>query len=294
LLALWIGAKIDAMGVPGRRAAIRRVGSALAAIVVLTSLVSAQIWVGGRGGRGMRPKWATPADFDGSFVYCRGYYDSWYREAGGSGWNTDYPGSDNNFSVRLAELTRIHVKVDANRQPNYAVVSLTDPLLYRCPILFMEDVGTAEFSEDEARELRDYLQKGGFLWVDDFWGSYAWDNWTKQIGRVLPPGRYPIVDLPLSHAVLRTLYDIREVPQVPNISFWRANGGETSERYGDSADVHFRGIQDEHDRLMVLMTHNTDIADTWEREGDNHDYFEKFSPRGYAFGVNVIVYAMTH
>jgi hypothetical protein len=274
---------------------IRRAACTLVAVIVLVSIASAQIWVGGRGGgRGVRPKWATIDDFDGSFVYCRGYYNSWYREAGGSGWNTDYPGSDNNFSVRLAELTRVHVKVDENRQPNYAVVSLTDPLLYRCPILFMEDVGTADFSDDEARKLRDYLEKGGFLWVDDFWGSYAWDNWRTQIARVLPASRYPIVDLPLSHALLRTLYDIKEVPQVPNISFWRGNGGATSERYGDSAEVHFRGIQDEHDRLMVLMTHNTDIADTWEREGDNHDYFETFSPRGYALGVNVILYAMTH
>ena len=64
-------------------------------------------------------------------------------EASGSGWSTDYPGADNNFSVRLAELTRVHVKFDADRQPHHVVVSLNDPLLYRCPMLFMEDVGTA-------------------------------------------------------------------------------------------------------------------------------------------------------
>jgi hypothetical protein len=257
-----------------------------------------QIWVGGgrggRGGRGMPPKWAVPADFDGAFVYCRGYYNSWYREDGGSGWSTDYPGSDNNFSVRLAELTRTHVKLDTNRQPNYVVVSLTDPLLYKCPVLFMEDVGTAQFSELEVLELRDFFLKGGFLWVDDFWGSYAWDNWVKQIARVLPPSEFPIFDVPMSHAIMHTLYDVKDVPQVPNISYWRSTGGQTSERGPDSAQLHFRGIQDGHGRLMVLMSHNTDISDTWEREGENRDYFELFSPRGYAIGVNVILYAMSH
>ena len=65
-----------------------------------------RIWVGGGGFYREPPKWATPADFDGSFLYCRGFYRSVAREAGGQGWSTDYPGADNNFSVRLAELTR--------------------------------------------------------------------------------------------------------------------------------------------------------------------------------------------
>ena len=99
-------------------------------------------------------------------------------EDGGMGWWTDYPGADNNFSVRLAELTRVHVKLDADRQPNFVVVSLSDPLLYRCPILFMEDVGTAAFTAEERQHLRQFFLKGGFLWVDDFWGSSAWDDWV--------------------------------------------------------------------------------------------------------------------
>src|SRR5262245_23972816 len=81
----------------------------LATLAAATIAAAQQIWVGGRNGRGggrVPPKWATAEDFDGSFVYCRGYYNSWYNEPGGSGWSTDYPGSDNNFSVRLAELTR--------------------------------------------------------------------------------------------------------------------------------------------------------------------------------------------
>ena len=127
---------------------------------------------GWRGGYGRYPpRWPAASDFDGGFIYCRGYYTSRWREQSGSGWNTDYPGADNNFPIRLAELTRVRVKFDVNRQPHHVVVSLTDPLLFRCPLLFMEDIGTVDFSPDEVLKLRDYFMKGGFLWVDDSWGS---------------------------------------------------------------------------------------------------------------------------
>src|SRR5436190_19541031 len=95
----------------------RRIAAVCVAICVTTAaaVFAQRIWVGGPGGGFSRvpPKWATPADFDGSFVYCRGFYTSVRYEQSGSGWNTDYPGADNNFSARLMELTTVHVKVDA-------------------------------------------------------------------------------------------------------------------------------------------------------------------------------------
>jgi hypothetical protein len=283
------------MNAPGPR--VRRAGwAAIFALMLTAAAVSAQqIWVGGGGFSNMGPRWARLDDFDGRFMYCRGYYESRWREASGSGWRTDYPGADNNFSVRLAELTRVSVKFDPNRQPHHIVIPLTDPLLYRCPLLFMEDIGTADFSEEEVHRLREYFLKGGFLWVDDSWGPFAWNNWVEQVNRILPRGEYPIFDIPNTHPIMRTLYDVKEIPQVPAISHWRRFGGNTSERGPDSAEVYFKGIEDAHKRLMVLMTHNTDIADTWEREGEfPREYFDLFSPRGYAIGVNVVLYAMTH
>jgi hypothetical protein len=197
--------------------------------------------------------------------------------------------------VRLAELTKVHIKLDADRQPNYVVVALSDPLLFRCPMLFMEDIGTAEFSELEVRNLREFFLKGGVLWVDDYWGTAAWHRWVQQIGRVLPPSEFPIFDIPATHPIMKTLYDVKEVPQVCAIQLWSPRfPNQTSERGADSAEVHFRGIQDAQGRLMVVMSHNTDIADTWEREGESQEYFDLFSPRGYAIGVNVVLYAMTH
>ena len=267
----------------------------VAAIVAAAVGAGAQgIWVGGGRFSWAAPRWASATSFDGSFNYCRGYYTSDRREDGGSGWNTDYPGADNNFSVRLAELTRVHVRLDHTGQPDYIVVRLTDPLLFRCPMLQMEDVGTARFSDEEVEDLRAYLLKGGFLAVHDFWGSEAWDQWVQEIGRVLPPGRYPIVDIPPDHPIMHTLYDVQEIEQVSSIQFWSRSGGRVSERGEDSARVNFRGIADERGRLMVVMGHNTDLPDTWEREGESQEYFDRFSPSGYAIGVNIVLYALTH
>ena len=258
-----------------------------------------RIWVGGGGyGRTSReqPKWATAKNFDGRFNFCRGYYSSNRREDGGQGWRTDYPGADNNFSVRLGELSFVRVRMKPDGQPDNVVIRLTDPLLFRCPFLYMEDVGTASFSDGEVESLRRYLLKGGFLEIDDFWGTPAWNQWTEEIGRVLPPGEYPIFDIPLDHAVLHSLYDVKEVEQVSNIRFWMQSGGNVSERafMNDSPQVNFRGIQDHDGRLMVVMAHNTDIPDTWEREGESREYFDRFSANGYAVGVNIMIYAMTH
>ena len=112
------------------------------------------------------------------------------------------------------------VKWDPDRQPVHVVVRLNDPLLYRCPMLFMEDVGTIRFSEAEVVNLRNYLLKGGFLWVDDFWGTPAWTWWVSELSRVLPPGEYPIVDIPISHPIMHSVYDVKDFLQVSNINFW--------------------------------------------------------------------------
>jgi hypothetical protein len=268
------------------------VAASLAGVLASGLVAYGQIIFGGSG-RG-EVKWAKAEDFDGSFIYCRGWFRQGYpTEAGGQGWLTDYPAADNNFSVRLAELTRAWVNKDQFRMPKHVVVRLNDPLLFKCPMLFMEDVGTIGIDEGEVESLRNYLLKGGFLWVDDFWGSNAWYQWEYEIHRVLPRP-FEIVDIPRSHPIMRSLYHVEAIPQVPAISHYR-RWRDTSERGADSAEVHFRGIQDETGRLMVIMTHNTDIADTWEREGEEpREFFERFSPPGYAVGVNVVLYTMTH
>ena len=136
--------------------------------------------------------------------------------------------------------------------------------------------------------------KGGFLWADDFWGEYAWEHWVSVLSTVLPLNEYQIFDLPKDHPLFRAQFEISRVPQIPSINHWMGSGGGTSERYADSAVPHARGIADKRGRLMVLITHNTDFGDSWEREADDPNYFYRFSVDGYAFGINVVLHAMTH
>jgi hypothetical protein len=263
-------------------------------ILGLAGAAMAQFGNRGFGGRLRYPERSPrPESFGNGFNFCRGIYTQTRSEAGGQGWSTDYPDADLNFSIRLAELTRIRVKRDPRGMPDFLTVRLTSEWLYQCPYLHMEDVGTLTFTEAEVVALREWLQKGGFLWVDDFWGSAAWDEWVAEIGRVLPPDEYPIVDVPLAHPIFRAQFDVKEFPQIPSIQSWRTNPS-TSERGYDSAEPHARAISDRQGNVMVLMTHNTDISDAWEREGEDPAYFFEFSPKGYAVGINAILYAMTH
>jgi hypothetical protein len=232
---------------------------------------------------------------DSGLSICRLSYRSVRSEPMGIGWRTDYPFAEINLMTRLSELTRTRVSRDHSGRPNHYVVRLTDDTLFNCPFLVASDVGSLGFDDADLGRLRTYLLKGGFLWVDDFWGTLAWQQWATQIARALPAADYPIVDVPLDDPVLRGMFELTHVPQITNIQFWRGvNGTTTSERGTDSDEVHLRAIRDTRGRIMVLMSHNTDVADSWEREGEDPGFFLQFSPDGYALGIDVVLYVLTH
>ena len=266
----------------------------LVAALAAAGVASAQRRRGFGGGfRGPRPKMMTADDYNGAFLFCRiAFAQNPYGDGGG--WGVDYPRADINLTFRLSELTKTPVTRDENEGYNHVVLTLTDPLLYKCPFIMMTEVGAAFLSDPEAAALHDYIVKGGFLWADDFWGERAWQAWAEQLGKAFPPSTYPIVDVPLEHQLFHVLYDIRHYTQIPSINFYAYSGG-TSERGAESAQPHVRAILDPDDgHIMVVMTHNTDFGDAFEREGDDRQYFLRFAPDGYAFGVNTIVYSMTH
>ena len=297
------------------RARLTRTAAAVAAILATTAgAIVLEAQRGGRGGRGgpfgggsggsqfqqrlrlpegpgVPPRY-PPADFeDGSFYICKLQYTSVRREDMGVGWSTDYPYAGLNLMTRLSELTRTPVTKDEDGEPNYWVVRPTDEAMFRCPMLMASDVGTMGLTEVEAQRLGDYLRKGGFLWVDDFWGTTGWLQWTDQIHRALPGS--VIFDIPMAHPVLHEMFQVNEIEQVTNINNW-IRTRNTSERGPDSPHADFRGIADDHGRLMVVMTHNTDFGDTWERESESPEFFDMFSKKGYALGVDVLLYTLTH
>jgi len=264
---------------------------ALTAAICLVAVVAAAQF-GRRGFGGFRASFATAKDFDGHFHFCRWVYQASLDGDGGN-WNADWPRADINLSIRLSELTKADVSKDSTGEPNHLLIRFTDPEVFDCPFVMATEVGLTFITDQDAKAMRLYLDKGGFLWVDDFWGSYAWDHWVGQIRKALPANEFPIFDLPLDHPLLHTQFEVKDIPQIPNIGFYLGTH-TTSELGSDSAQPHARGIADGHGRLIVLMTHNTDFGDSYEREGDSPEYFVAFGPRGYAFGINAILYALTH
>ncbi len=242
-----------------------------------------------------------------AFTFCRIQYtsgqggDRWWGRRGGR-WAIDYPESDENFSLRLSQLTTLNVNRTDDGRFKHVVVRLDEPDLFKYPFVYMLEVGNMELTEPEQEGLRAYLLRGGFLLVDDFWGDDAWENWKYEIEQVLPPEDFPMVDIPPDHELFHIVFTLREAPQVPSVGHYREweMTGETFEgsparyvRYGTEA--HCKGIFDTQGRLMVVVMHNSDLGDGWEREGEHYGYFKEFSAkRAYPMGINIVVYAMTH
>jgi hypothetical protein len=144
-------------------------------IAILLALVCVVTATAQRRGRGFGGyiKSPTADTFDGAFNFCRVMF-SYSNMGDGGGWLVDYPRADVNLSIRLSELTKTRISLDDREEPKHVVIRLTDPELFQCPFIMMTEVGTLYLAPEDVAALRDYLLKGGFLWADDFWGSYAW------------------------------------------------------------------------------------------------------------------------
>ena len=235
--------------------------------------------------RGGVPQWEKSKQFEHDvFTFARIEYSS-SRGGWGSGrWQTDFPDADLNLSYRLKELTSLEV------DPNGKILKLTDPELFDYPFIYIVEPGYMRLDEDEVLGLRNYLNKGGFLMVDDFWGESEWDNFYHEIKRVFPD-REP-EEVPLEHPIFQIVYPLTEKPQIPSVhAYW---SGMRTERY-DAEVPHYKGIFDDDGRMMAFICHNTDLGDGWEREGVDQGYFKQYSERwAYPLGINIVTYAMTH
>jgi len=246
------------------------------------------------------PTWAVDPTFNRDlFTFARVRYGTGsiprnWRRMGGGDWTTDAPDSDLNFSFRLQQMTSIRC------DPDGRVVDLTDPQLANFPWIYMVEPGQLMFSDEEVVALRNYLENGGFLMVDDFWGDAQWENFHREIQRVFP--NRELEELGMDHQIFHCVFDIqlpKQEMQVPNFEVGEDSqdtGITWERRFGPSArEVHFRAIFDDKRRMMVFIAHNTDNGDGWEREGYYHYYFREFSEKkAYPLGINVVFYAMTH
>lgn len=229
---------------------------------------------------------ANAASGPGEFTFARLIYSSPYspynRGSGGS-WTVDYPEADNHFLTGIREWAGTNLSVVS--QPE--AVEILDDRLFDYPLIYIVEPGFMELSPEEAARLREYLLRGGFLFLDDFWGEYEWQNVQTQMKKVFP--EHEIKDLPMTHPILHSYLDIQEVVQVPNI--YNAQRGVTSEKGG--VTPYYMGIEDKQGRLMVFISRNSDLGDAWEWINDAR-YPVKYGLAAYRIGINVVIYAMSH
>jgi len=245
------------------------------------------------------------------FQWVRGRYTNhgagqggFGRRRGGGWWDTDFPDSDENFLRGVQRYTN----VDTNPK-NYTYVELTDPQLFENIFLYMNwkrvpigyPMSGPNFSAPEVTALREFMLRGGFVLVDDFWGQAEWTSFMQNIGTLRAD--WTVRPIPADHPMLTIVYPLKQCPQIPARIFYQQTGMPWDPPFAHRAPtggvsgvnrVRFMGLFDKQDRLMVVATHNTDIADGWEREGESKEFFERFSINSYAITINILVYALTH
>ena len=271
------------------------------------------------------PEWKNPRGFEkGVFTFARiifwsdparqsergGFRGSFGGGGGGGfggggrggfgrlGWVIDYPDADLNFSSRLQSLTSMKVDPDAR------VLHLTSPDLNQYPFIYMEHIERLNLRPPEITALRAYLQNGGVLLVNDFWGAMAWTNLRSEIDRVLPGRSW--TELTMAHPIFRCVFELRGPMnnlRVPSMHRWNPDYNPadptSNPTRGDRGEgyetMHVQALLDDRGRIVVIAIHNSDISDGWEREGENADYFKVFSEgRAYPLGINIVFYLMTH
>jgi hypothetical protein len=206
-------------------------------------------------------------DFGGARGFGRGW------------WQQDWPEAEDHFTRNLRRMTRVNAGESVT-------LDLTDDKLFDYPWLYATQTGYWDLSDEEVARLREYLLRGGFLMADDFWGEGEMAVFAATMARVFPDRE--MVELADGDAVRRVVFSIDEYTQIPGYRHLRGAG-----RVADLPPPRFLGIYDDSGRLMVGINYNQDVGDSWEH-ADTPEYPQPMTALGYRFGINYIVYAMTH
>jgi len=178
-----------------------------------------------------------------------------WRE-GGTSWTQDYPRADRHFAQAIRRLTRVHAR--SSEQP-----ANPDELddFFNWPWMVAGEMGDWKLTPEQVKTLREYLLRGGFLYMDDFWGQEEWDRFDETMKAVFPDR--PVVEIDSKDPIFHTVYDLDDRYQV--LGQWSLNGrGGWMAQRAVGTVAHWRGIYDEKNRLVVTMSFNSDIGDSWE------------------------------
>ena len=211
-------------------------------------------------------------------------------------WQADCSESEPHFISALQRLTRLETNTESQS------ISLLNENIFDYPMLYLVEAGFASFGLEETRNLKEYLERGGFLMVDDFHGSYQWSQFENWMGAVFP--NREIVDIPPDHEIFHVHFDIDDFIQIPGLRALCLNPGETwelpitkgpgvVESNASRQQPRWRGVLDEHGRVMVVINWNMDLGDAWEH-ADMEEYDALYTATAYRLGVNYVMYGMSH
>jgi Domain of unknown function (DUF4159) len=199
-------------------------------------------------------------------------------------WTMDYPRSDRHLMEGVRRLTRI----DARSLEQVTALDHTDDI-YNWPMLYGVEVGHWDLPQDQADQLREFLNRGGFLMVDDFHADQEWATFMDSLERVLP--NRPVVDLPNNEPIFHTIYDLDDRVQVPGAQYLQT--GRVYEKDESGRPEHWRAVYDDKGRIIVAICHNMDLGDAWEWSDDPR-YSEKWAGLAYRIAMNYFIYDLTH
>jgi Domain of unknown function (DUF4159) len=244
-------------------------------------------WLVTSHGQSSEPGDAGPAAAE--FHFARLIYQDRgsYGRFGGRGrgwWRQDWPAAEVHFRQGIVRLTR----VDAGEG---VAVDLYEDRLFDYPWLYATQTGYWDLRDEEIAKLREYLLRGGFLMTDDFWEAGEWLVFSDTMARLFP--EYPIVEITGGDdEVLHVLYDVDQLTQIPGLRHLRGFDPRIG-RIRGLPEPHWRGIYDGSGRLLIAINFNQDIGDAWEH-ADWPEYPEPMTALAYRFGINYVIYSMTH
>jgi len=266
-----------------------RVSRALAAVaiaLVLAATALAQVrrfgdfGFGGQRYRNFKPY--PNVAYDGRFAFVRVIYECdasgyWYR--GLPAWAHGYPVAEQNLMKIMNEVSFL------GAHEEITTLALDDPEIFKYPVIYIIEVSWWQLTDAQAAALRAYMQKGGFVIVDDFkaygdFGSPGWEPFEANMKRVLPEARF--YEMQAKHPIFHAFFEINDLDIVP-------------QAYNAGRPV-FRGIYEDNDpskRLMMIVNYNTDVSQYWEWSGTGLRPIDDTN-EAYKLGVNYLVYGLTH
>jgi hypothetical protein len=209
------------------------------------------------------------------------------RRGGYGAWAIDYPKGDR---ILVKGLRRLSLLDTRSVEQVVDMDGSDDP--YNWPFLYAVEVGRWGLEDKEAKQLRDYIDRGGFFMVDDFHCSDEWERFMDSFVKVFPDR--DVVDIPEGDPITTTMFNLNLHQQIPGEQYVYSHKLNECDRNGrtDSAP-HFRAVYDDKQRVQATIVHNSDMGDAFEF-ADSPEYPQEFAKAAFEVMSNYVIYDLTH